>query len=66
MANVTTDLDGLMSVLFLLTLALYLAPASFGPQFGDAWRPWMRRAATATLGLALLTAAVASLRWLFG
>jgi hypothetical protein len=60
--NVTAHLDTLMSVLFLITLLLYIIPAAMGPT----WRGRAQltgRAAIMTLVIGLVVALVASARW---
>jgi hypothetical protein len=55
--------DNILPVLSLLALALYLAPATFGPEFAARNRPWMHRAAVAILVIGFAIALAMSALW---
>lgn len=61
----SAQLETLMQVLALVTLLLYLAPAAFGPEFAAKSRPWLHRAAVATLAVGVFVALLASFHWFF-
>jgi hypothetical protein len=58
--------ETMLQVLPLLALALYLAPAAFGPAFSARNRQWMHRAAVAVLAIGFGIALVMSVRWFMG
>jgi hypothetical protein len=61
--NSMPDLDQVLGALFLVALLLYLYSGSLWAGCSTEWRPWIRRGAILTLGIALAIAIVASSIW---
>jgi hypothetical protein len=63
LSNSKPDVDQLLSVLFLVSLLLYLTPTVFRLDSFAEGRRWFQRAAIFTLGTAIAIAVVVSVIW---
>jgi len=63
--NLASDLEQLLTALFLVALLLYLIPATFGLGNSSERQRWLQRGAIVTLAAALAIAIAASVIWFF-